>query len=294
MSEQMNVSKRPGQVEGKIVVVTGAARGIGRAAAVALAREGAAAVTGIDVAGPVSSTLEVTPASADELAETGRQVEAAGAKWLAITLDQRNAAAVTQAADTVAQRFGGIDVVFANAGIQMFKPLLEMTDADWRDTIDVNLTGSFNVIRAFGPHLVRRGGGRIIVTSSTQGRHGTRFGASYSASKWGILGLVESAALELGAHKITVNAVIPGLIDTPLTRHRQRYLQLAGDMNATEPTADLENDVAKTSKAKMPLDVPWIEPEDIAPAVVFLASDAARMVSGASYDVTGGDSANIV
>ena len=295
MPEQTTRSKipnRPGQVEGKVVVVTGAARGIGRAAAIALAREGAAAVAGIDIAGPVTSTIEVTPATADELAETGRLVEAAGATWLAVKLDQRDSASVTQAARDIARHFGRIDVVFANAGIQMFKALMDMTDADWRDTIEVNLTGSFNVIRAFGPYLIENGSGRIIVTSSTQGQHGTKFGAAYSASKWGIIGLVKAAALELGPHKITVNAVIPGLIDTPLTRHRQRYLQVAGDMHSTTPTAELEAEVEKISKAKTPLGVPWIEPEDIAPVVVFLASDAARMVTGAAYDVTGGDSAN--
>ncbi len=158
----------------------------------------------------------------------------------------------------------------------------------------MNLTGTCNAIRAVTPHLVRGGGGRIIVTSSTQGRHGTKYGAAYSASKWGIIGLMKSAALELGEHRITVNAVIPGLIDTALTRHRQRYAQALDDFPSTRSTADLEKDAEKRLAARSPLGVPWIEPEDIAPAVVFLASDEARMVSGATYDVTGGDSANNV
>ena len=283
---------RPGQVQGRVLVVTGAARGIGRAAAVAFAREGAAAVVGIDVGGPVSATIEVAPATQAELDETGRRVAAEGAAWLALTLDQRDPQALRDAAETVAGRFGGIDVLFANAGIQMFKPILAMEDADWADTIDVNLTGTFYALRAFAPHLVARGGGRIIVTSSTQGRHGTKFGAAYSASKWGLIGLVKSAALEFGRHAITVNAVIPGLIDTPLTRHRQRYLQAVGDLDSREPTAALEDEAKAKLTAKTPLGVPWIDPEDVAPVVVFLASDAARMVTGASYDVTGGDSAN--
>jgi NAD(P)-dependent dehydrogenase (short-subunit alcohol dehydrogenase family) len=167
-----------------------------------------------------------------------------------------------------------------------------MEDADWHDTIDVNLTGTCNAIRAVAPHLVENGGGRIIVTSSTQGRHGTKFGAAYSASKWGILGLMKSAALELGEYKITVNAVIPGLIDTPLTRHRQRYAQAAGDFASKESTAALEAGAKQKLIAKTPLGVPWIEPEAVVPAVVFLASDEAYMVSGATYDVTAGDSAN--
>ena len=191
---------------------------------------------GIDIAGPVSATLEVTPATPEELTETGRLVEAAGARWRVALLDQRDLAALRAAADEARAAFGRLDILFANAGIQTFKPILEWDDADWRDTIDVNLTGTCNAIRAVAPHLVRNGGGRIIVTSSTQGRHGTKFGAAYSASKWGIIGLMKSAALELGVHKITVNAVIPGLIDTALTRHRQRYAQAVDDFDFKRAT----------------------------------------------------------
>ena len=280
-----------GRLAGKAAIVTGAARGIGRATAVAFAREGAD-VMGIDIAGPVSATLEVTPATPEELTETGRLVEAAGARWRVALLDQRDLAALRAAADEARAAFGRLDILFANAGIQTFKPILEWDDADWRDTIDVNLTGTCNAIRAVAPHLVRNGGGRIIVTSSTQGRHGTKFGAAYSASKWGIIGLMKSAALELGVHKITVNAVIPGLIDTALTRHRQRYAQAVDDFDSKRATADLEAEAKARLGARSPLGVPWIEPEAIAPVVVFLASDEAFMVSGATYDVTGGDSAN--
>lgn len=282
-------------LKGKVAVVTGAARGIGRAAAVALAEAGAD-VVGIDIAGTVSPTLEVVPATPADLKETGRLVENAGSRWLAIKLDQRDINALRKAAEQIKKEFGGLDILFANAGIQAFKPLLEMEDADWHDQIDVNLNGTANALRVFAPLLVERGGGRIIVTSSTQGRHGTKFGASYSASKWGIIGLMKSAALELGLHKITVNAVIPGLIDTPLTRHEQRYAQ-ALETGGEKPTGDEKKDEAAAKKAlkkKTPLGVPWIEPEAIAPAVVFLASDAAAMVSGATFDVTGGDSANNV
>ena len=247
---------------------------------------------GVDIAGPVSPTLEVIPATPEDLAETGRMVEAAGARWLEARLDQRDLPALRAAADEAHAAFGRLDILFANAGIQTFKPILDWQDADWQDTIDVNLTGTCNTIRAVAPHLVRNGGGRIIVTTSTQGRHGTKFGAAYSASKWGIIGLMKSAALELGVHKITVNAVVPGLIDTPLTRHRQRYAQAVDDFDSAQPAAVLEAEAKTRLSAKSPLGVPWIEPEAVAPAVVFLASDDAFMVSGATYDVTGGDSAN--
>jgi NAD(P)-dependent dehydrogenase (short-subunit alcohol dehydrogenase family) len=287
----MESKTMPKRLEGKVAIITGAARGIGRATAVAFAREGAA-VMGIDIAGPVSATLEVAAATKDELDQTGRLVEAAGGTWDSYRLDQRDLPALRAAADRTVQAFGKIDILFANAGIQSFKPILEMEDADWHDQIDVNLTGTCNAIRAIAPHIVKNGGGRIIVTSSTQGRHGTKFGAAYSASKWGIIGLMKSAALELGHYGITVNAVIPGLIDTPLTRHRQRYAQAVDDLDNAEPIGTLEDEAKEKLSAKSPLGVPWIEPEAIAPVVVFLASDEAYMVLGATYDVTGGDSAN--
>ena len=233
-SQGQQATHGSGRLRGKAAIVTGAARGIGRATAVAFAREGAD-VMGVDIAGPVSSTLEVIPATPEDLAETGRMVEAAGARWLEARVDQRDLPALRAAADEAQTAFGRLDILFANAGIQTFKPILDWQDADWQDTIDVNLTGTCNAIRAVAPHLVKNGGGRIIVTSSTQGRHGTKFGAAYSASKWGIIGLMKSAALELGVHKITVNAVIPGLIDTPLTRHRQRYAQAVDDFDSKQP-----------------------------------------------------------
>jgi NAD(P)-dependent dehydrogenase (short-subunit alcohol dehydrogenase family) len=283
-----------GPLTGRIAVVTGAARGIGRAAAIALSRAGAD-VAGIDIAGPVSPILDFPPATVEDLCQTGESVKAAGGRWTQYVADQRRIEQVYGAADQIEQEWGGIDVVFANAGIQAFKPLLEMSDHDRVDQIDVNLNGTANVLRVFAPLLVRRGGGRIIVTSSTQGQHGTKFGSAYSASKWGIIGLMKSAALELAAHNITVNAVIPGLIDTALTRHEDRYAQAIAEAGGT-PTGHEDQDeqtAIELLTEKTPLGVPWIEPEDVAPSVVFLASDQARMVSGTSFAATGGDSAHI-
>ncbi len=290
-SQTVLPAERSGALRGKVAVITGAARGIGRAVAVAFAREGAD-VFGIDICAPVSVRSGVEAATPGDLDETGQLVRAVGARWECSILDQRDLTALREAAELAERHYGGIDILFANAGIQAFKPLLEMEDDDWNIQIDVNLTGTANAIRAFAPHLVERGGGRIIVTSSTQGQHGTFNGAAYSASKWGIIGLMKSAALELGKFGITVNAMIPGLINTPLTRHKERFQQVLEMSNRSAAPDEVEETAKKILAGKSPLGVPWIEPVDVAPVVVFLASDAARMVSGATYDVTGGDSAN--
>ncbi len=290
----MTDGKRPFDLTGKVGVVTGAARGIGRAAATALAAAGAD-IVGIDIAAPVSATLDYPPASGADLDQTGREVIALGSRWTAYRLDQRDLAALRDAAASTERDFGRVDILFANAGIQAFKPILDMEDADWHDQIDVNLTGTANAIRAFAPAMARRGGGSIIVTSSTQGQHGTKNGAAYSASKWGIIGLMKSAAMELGEYGITVNALIPGLIDTVLTRHEDRYAQ-AIEVAGGKPTGDKAKDetIAMEGLAKKsPLGIPMIDPRDIAPMVVFLASDEARMASGGTYSITAGDSVNI-
>src|SRR3954447_17775107 len=215
---------RPGRgsmLARKVAVVTGAARGIGRAIAVEMAANGADVVA-IDVAGPVSPASDAVPATPADLDETVRQIRVYGRRAEGIRADIRDIAALRAAADRIEGTYGKIDVVVADAAIQRWKPLLEMEDSDWRDVIDNNLNGTANTIRAFAPKMVARRQGRIIVLSSMQGKHGTKDAASYSASKWGILGLMKSAALEFGAYGITVNALIPGLVDTPLTRYDKR------------------------------------------------------------------------
>lgn len=280
--------------DGRVAVITGAARGIGRATAVAFARAGYR-VAGADIAALASTAMDYVPATAQDLEETGRLVQDAGAEWLPVVFDQRDRAAVKTGFAQVVDRFGGVDVVFANAGIQGFASLLDMSDELWDDQIGINLTGTANVLRAAAPLLIERGGGRIVITSSMQGQHGTLDGSGYSASKWGLIGLMKSAALDLGQYGITVNAVIPGLVNTTLTQHEDRYAQIIR-AGGHEPTGDVEEDeqtAADAQRKKLPLGVPWVEPEDVAPLVVFLASEEARMVSGTSFAATGGDSANI-
>ncbi len=287
---------RPGRgsaLTGKVAVVTGAARGIGRAIAVELAANGADVVA-LDIAGPVSPASDAKPATPAELAETVRQIQAYGRRSEAIRADIRDINALRAAADQVEQAHGKIDIVVADAAIQRWKPLLEMEDSDWFDVINNNLNGTANTIRAFAPKMVARRYGRIIVLSSMQGKHGTKDASSYSASKWGILGLMKSAAMELGQYNITVNALIPGLVDTPLTRYDKRLRESMAETGQKPPERPSPQQAWDTRAPTVPLKVGWLQPDDISPAAVFLASDAAAMVTGADCEVTGGDSAKDV
>lgn len=281
---------RGSMLTGKLAVVTGAARGIGRSIAVEFAANGADVVV-MDIAGPVSMASDAKPATPADLDETLRQVKAYGRKGEAIKADIRDLAALRAAADRIEATYGKIDIVVADAAIQRWKPLLEMQDAEWRDVIDNNLNGTANTIRAFAPKMVTRRYGRIIVLSSMQGKHGTKNASSYSASKWGILGLMKSAALELGEYNITVNALIPGLVDTALTRYEKRLTESMAESGQKPPPNPTPQQAWDVRAPTVPLKVGWLQPDDISPAAVFLASDAAAMVTGAEYEVTGGDSA---
>src|SRR5690242_19138856 len=172
-------------LQGKVAVVTGAARGIGRAIAVEFAANGADVVL-IDIAGPVSPASNAKPASPADLAESAKRVRSFGRRCAEIRADIRDINALRNAADTIERDFGRIDIVIANAAIQRWVPILEMEDSDWRDVIDNNLNGTANTLRAFAPKMVPRKYGRLIVVASMQGKHGTRNASSYSASKWGI------------------------------------------------------------------------------------------------------------
>lgn len=287
---------RPGRgsmLTGKVAVVTGAARGIGRAIAVEFAANGADVVA-VDIAGPVSAASNADPSTPNELADTVQQIKEYGRRGEAIRADIRDIAALRRIADQVERAYGKIDIVVANAAIQRWTPLLEMQDSDWHDVIDNNLNGTANTIRAFAPKMVAQKRGRIIVLSSMQGLHGTKDAASYSASKWGIIGLMKSAALELGQYNITVNALIPGLVDTPLTRYYKRLSESMAETGRKPPEKPTPQEAWDVRAPTVALKVGWLQPDDISPAAVFLASDAAAMVTGAEYQVTGGDSAKDV
>jgi NAD(P)-dependent dehydrogenase (short-subunit alcohol dehydrogenase family) len=275
---------------GKSAIVTGAARGIGRAIAVALAAAGAD-VMGIDIAGAVSPGIIYQAATPDELSETGKMVEQSNKRWIGVQADTRDLPALKAAADRAQKEFGKIDILVANAGIQIYGPIAETTDQNWNDVINVNLTGTANSIRAVLPHMIPRKSGRIILISSGQGRHGFKNGSAYSASKWGIIGLMKSVALEVGEDQITVNTVEPGLVDTPMTRNPGRWKEALKEQGKKVEGTPTEEEVIAARVPTSVMKIPWMQPDEVAPAVVFLASDAANRVTGATYDATAGDSA---
>lgn len=287
------VSGRDSQLAGKVAFVTGAARGIGRAIAVELATNGAD-VAIFDIAGYVSPASNATPASPAELAETQRQIRATGRRCIAIQGDIRKIAQLRAAHDRVMRELGRVDIVVADAAIQRWKDLLDMEDSDWNDVIDNNVNGTANTVRAFARTLCDQRSGRFILISSMQGKHGTAGASSYSASKHAIIGLMKSAAEEFGKYGVTVNCILPGLVDTALTRYPERWSHVIGETMDNPPQHPTETETWNNRAPRVPLRVAWLKAEDISPMAVFLASDAAAMASGANYEVTGGDSAQDV
>ena len=274
-------------LQGKAALVTGAARGIGQAVCVALAAAGAD-VMGIDICAVAAPNLVYPPATPEDLEKTGQLVEAQKRRWIGVKADIRDMPAMKAAADRAAKEFGKLDITVANAAIQIYGPLAEMSDENWKNVIDVNLNGTANTLRAVIPHMLSRKWGRIVIIASSQGRHGFKNGSAYSASKWGVIGLMKSAAWELGKDGITANCVEPGLTDTPMTRNPGRWkeaLKEGGKETKENPT---EQEVIAARAPQAVMGIPWMQPDEVAPAVVFLCTDAAGRVSGATYDATAG------
>ncbi|MEA2282496.1 MAG: galactitol 2-dehydrogenase [Solirubrobacteraceae bacterium] len=250
-----------GLLDGRVAFITGGARGIGRAVGERYAREGARVMLGdID--------LEAARAAAEAI--PGGE---------AVALDVSDPDAVERAEAACRDRLGPADVVVANAGILVLAPALELSFEAWRRSLDVNLTGAFLTCRTFARSMVARGEGRIIVTSSLYGRRGGRENVAYSATKFGVIGLVESLAAELAAHGVLVNAVCPGQVDTEMMRTlfcRRAALQDRGPA-----------DVAGELLARIPL-ARLAAVEEIADAFVFLASPLSRYITGQSLVVDGG------
>jgi SDR family mycofactocin-dependent oxidoreductase len=260
------------RLTGKVAFITGAARGQGRAEAVRLAAEGADIIA-VDIAGPASDYVGYAPATQDELDETAKLVEAEGRRIIARKADVRDLAALEAVVAEGVAAFGRLDVVVANAGIVNYGRTWELAEDQWQDILDTNLTGAWKTIKATVPTLIEQGqGGSIIITSSVAGLKGLPFLAHYAASKHGVTGMAKVLANELAEYDIRVNTVHPHGVATGMA-----------PMEIFELSQQFATTLAPIFMGALPDQVS--QPEDIANAVAWLASDEARHVTGIQLPV---------
>ena len=265
-----------GLLDGQVALITGAARGQGRAHATALSSEGADIVA-CDV--PRSMSTPSYPlATRDDLAMTAKLVEDQGTRCLPLAFDVRDAVEVNAAVERTVEEFGRLDIVVANAGVVTTGPLVEVTDQAWDELVSTNLTGAFHTLRAAIPAMRQRRYGRIVVTSSMGGRMGIPDLAAYNATKWGVIGLAKSVALEVAKEGITVNVVCPTTTQTPMVQ--------------PDPNAEVPDDLVKRFLRTNPIPTPWLQPEDVTRAVLYLVTDPG-VVTGAVLEIGLGSSARM-
>lgn len=270
-----------GRVEGTVALVTGAARGIGRAQAVRLAQEGADIIA-VDLCGPVS-THDGPHATAADLDETVRQVERLGRRIVTEVVDVRDVHGLRVAVDRGVGILGGLDTVCATAGIAGSAPTLEMSEEVWQTMLDVNLTGVFHTCTVSVPHLLRGGRGSIVLTSSIAGLRGLVGVGHYVAAKHGVVGLMRTLAKELADSGIRVNSVHPTNVDTPMIQHDRLRRKFRPDLE--HPTREQFAEAAATMNL---LPIPWVDPVDVANATLFLASDEARYITAVALPIDAG------
>jgi SDR family mycofactocin-dependent oxidoreductase len=266
-----------GRVAGKVAFITGAARGIGRASALRLAEEGAD-VALVDIGAPVE-TVPYEGASADQLEATAADLRALGRRALTVRADVRDGEALRAAADRAASELGQLDVMVAAAGIDSWGDAWALSDAQWRAMIDVNLTGVWQTAKAVAPHMLRQRRGSMVFIGSVLSHRANRHFAHYTAAKHGVLGVMRAFGLELAPYGVRANSVDPTAVYTDMISSQQYMDQLVGHEGATI-------DEVKAHYLRWnTMAVPWIEPVDVANAVLFLASDEARYITGVALPV---------
>jgi (+)-trans-carveol dehydrogenase len=272
-----------GRVQGKVAFISGAARGQGRSHAVGLAREGADIVA-FDVCGPVESS-GVPASSPEDLAETVELVEKEGGRIVAGQADARDIDAVRDVFERGMAEFGRIDAIVANAGIQgLASGTADDSTQNWGVVLDTNLSGVWNTARVAVPRMVAQGeGGAILLVSSSLALKAVPNFGAYSAAKHGVVGLMRSFAVELAQHSIRVNSIHPTTVPTPLLLNENNWRIFRPDLDA--PTLD---DVIDLYRGINLLPVPWVECEDVTNAVLYLASDEGRYVTGVALPVDAG------
>ncbi len=254
------------ELKGSVAIVTGAARGQGRSHALAMARQGATIIA-VDVPQKMASVDYALGTQAD-LDETVRLVEATGAVCIPEAADVRDAAAVNGVVERAIERFGRIDILLANAGISGMGPLEQVSDVEWEEMVGTNLTGVFHCLRAVIPTMREQRFGRIVVTSSMGGRMGIPNLAHYNATKWGVIGMAKSLALEVATVGITVNVVCPCTVATPMVLRDEMYKLFAPDLEDPDQKAVLDR-----FRRVNPIPEPWLQAEDVTRAVMYFVND---------------------
>jgi SDR family mycofactocin-dependent oxidoreductase len=269
-------------VEGKVAFITGAARGQGRSHAIRLAQEGADIIA-VDVCEDID-TVPYKGATRADLDETVKAVEILDRRIVAHKADVRDYNALKAALDDGIAQLGRLDIVSANAGIVSMAPTAELTEEQWGQMIDINLSGVWRTCKAAIPHLIEGGrGGSIIITSSGAGLKGNPNLAHYVSSKHGVVGLMRTLALELAPHSIRVNSIHPTSVDTDMIQNDALYRLLVP--GSPHPTRE---EAAQVQQSMQALPIPWVESIDISNALLFLASDEARYVTGVAFPVDAG------
>lgn len=272
-----------GKLDGRVAFITGAGRGQGRSHAVRLAEDGADIVA-IDIAADIDTTFYPL-ATVEDLDHTRELVEATGRRIVTHQGDVRDQQALDAAVANAVETFGRIDIVVANAGIATaMANTWELSEQDWHDVVDVNLTGVWRTVKATIPTMIAGGrGGSIVLTSSLAGLKGYSHISGYVAAKHGVNGLMRTLANELGPHNIRVNTVCPGLVNTPLMMNQPTY-----DIFRPELEHPTQQDAIEVFRPMQVLPTDWLEPRDVSEVIAFLASDEGRFLTGIAMPIDGG------
>ena len=268
-------------LEGRVAFITGGGRGQGRSHALGLARQGAD-IAIVDIAGDIAS-VPYALSKKDDLEETAKLVRGLGKRCLVQIADVRDGDAMRSAVAETVSQFGHVDILCANAGIFSFSSVEEMSDSTWQDMIDVNLTGIFNAFRAVAQPMREQQWGRVIATASMAGRGGFAMISHYVAAKWGLIGLSKSFALEMAPYNVTVNVVAPTNVNSLMIQNPAIWKFFAPDVE--NPTSE---DAAKVAAQMTGQGVPWIEPQDVTEAILFLAQESSHRITGEVLHVSAG------
>ena len=270
-------------LDGQVAFITGAARGQGRHHAVKLAEQGADIIA-VDICGQIA-TIPFPMATPSDLEDTVAQVESTGRRIHAVAADVRDLDDMFEAVNTGVQKFGRLDIVSANAGVVSFGSISDLTLQAWNDVVDTNLTGVFNTVKASVPHLVTgKRGGSIVITSSAAGLKAHPNASHYVAAKHGLVGLMRSLAMELAVHSIRVNSIHPTQVNTPMIINDATMRAFGIDPRSE----GAHESFAAASATTNLLPTPWVEPDDVSNALLFLASDASRFITGVALPVDAG------